>query len=88
MANLQIIGIPQSTYTRVVRMVAHEKGAPYDLVVAPPHSPDVKSIHPAGKVPVMRHGKHEMFESSAIESPNFQNNNWFQYRLSFLKVKL
>jgi glutathione S-transferase len=66
MASLQIIGIPQSTYTRIVRMVAHEKGAPYDLVVAPPHSPDVKAIHPAGKVPVMRHGQHEMFESSAI----------------------
>jgi len=66
MAQLEILGVPQSTYTRVVRMVAHEKGAPYDLVIAPPHTPDVKAIHPAGKVPVMRHNGSTMFESSAI----------------------
>lgn len=66
MTQLQILGVPQSTYTRVVRMVAHEKGAPYDLVIAPPHTPDVKAIHPAGKVPVMRHNGSTMFESSAI----------------------
>jgi glutathione S-transferase len=66
MAMLQILGAPQSTYTRIVRLVAHEKGAPHEFVVAPPHSPDVKAIHPAGKVPVMRHGEVTMFESSAI----------------------
>ena len=66
MSGLQIIGIPQSTYVRIVRMVAHEKGAPYQFVVAPPQSPDVKAIHPAGKVPEMRHGARTMFESSAI----------------------
>lgn len=66
MTQLQILGVPQSTYTRVVRMVAHEMGAPYDLVIAPPHTPDVKAIHPAGKVPVMRHNGSTMFESSAI----------------------
>ena len=66
MATLQIIGAPQSTYTRVVRMVAHEKGAPYEFVVAAPHSPEAKAIHPAGKVPVMRHGDTTLFESRAI----------------------
>jgi glutathione S-transferase len=64
MAMLQILGAPQSTYTRIVRLVAHEKGAPHEFVVAPPHSPE--AIHPAGKVPVMRHGEVTMFESSAI----------------------
>jgi glutathione S-transferase len=63
---LQIIGAPQSTYTRVVRMVAHEKGAPYEFVVARPHAPEVKAIHPAGKIPVMRHGDVILFESRAI----------------------
>jgi glutathione S-transferase len=63
---MQIIGAPQSTYTRVVRMVAHEKGAPYEFVVARPHSPEVKAIHPAGKIPVMRHGDTTLFESRAI----------------------
>ena len=63
MAALQIIGIPQSTYTRVVRMVAHEKGAAYEFVVARPHTPEVQAIHPAGKIPVMRHGDRTLFES-------------------------
>ncbi len=66
MASLQIIGIPQSNFTRIARMAALEKGIAYDFVVAPPQSPDVKAIHPAGKVPVMRHGEVELFESRAI----------------------
>ena len=66
MATLQVIGIPQSSFTRAVRMAALEKGIPYDFVVAPPHSPEVKAIHPAGKIPVMRHGELTMFESRAI----------------------
>ena len=66
MAALQIIGIPLSNFTRIARMAALEKGIPYDFVVAPPHSPDGKAIHPAGKVPVMRHGDVELFESRAI----------------------
>jgi glutathione S-transferase len=66
MATMQIIGTPQSTYTRVVRMVAHEKNAPYELVVGRPHTPEVQAIHPAGKIPVMRHGDTTLFESRAI----------------------
>jgi len=66
MANLQVFGIPQSSFTRAVRMAALEKGIPYDFIVAPPHSPEVKAIHPAGKVPVMRHGDFTLFESRAI----------------------
>ena len=66
MATMQIIGAPQSTFTRVVRMVAHEKNAPYEFVIARPHSPEVKTIHPAGKIPVMRHDDTTLFESRAI----------------------
>jgi len=66
MASLQIIGIPLSNFTRIARMAAIEKGIPYEFVVAPAHSPDVKAIHPAGKIPVMRHGDVELFESRAI----------------------
>ncbi len=66
MAALQIIGIPQSNFTRIARMAALEKGIAYDFVVAGPHSPEVKAIHPAGKVPVMRHGDVTIFESRAI----------------------
>lgn len=66
MAALQIIGVPQSNFVRVVRMTAHEKGVPYDFISARPGSPEVKEIHPAGKIPVMRHGDVTLFESRAI----------------------
>jgi glutathione S-transferase len=66
MAAVEIIGFPQSTYTRVARMVCEEKAIPYDLKASPPHSPDVTAIHPFGKIPVMRHGDFELCESKAI----------------------
>jgi glutathione S-transferase len=66
MATVEIIGIPQSTYTRVIRIACEEKGVAYTLRVAPPHSPDINAIHPFGKVPAFRHGDVELFESSAI----------------------
>ncbi len=68
MAKLEIIGVPQSTYVRVVRMVCEEKGVPYELKAAPPHSPEIDAIHPFGKVPGMRHGDVELCESKAIAS--------------------
>ena len=66
MSELQIIGFPQSTYVRVVRMAAEEKGVPYELIPEPPHSDAVNAIHPFGKVPVMRHGDVSLCESRAI----------------------
>ena len=66
MAKLQIIGIPQSSYVWVARMVCEEKGVPYDLVPARAHSAEVDAIHPLGKVPVMRHGDIALCESKAI----------------------
>jgi glutathione S-transferase len=66
MANVEIIGVPRSTYTRAARMVCEEKAIPYELNPATPHSADVTAIHPFGKVPVMRHGDFELCESKAI----------------------
>lgn len=68
MAQLEIIGIPQSTFVRVVRMVCEEKKVPYELKPAPPHTPEIDAIHPFGKVPAMRHGDVELCESKAIAS--------------------
>ena len=68
MANLEIIGFPQSTFVRVARMVCAEKGVPYELRAVPPHSPDVTAIHPFGKIPAMRHDGLELCESKAIAS--------------------
>jgi glutathione S-transferase len=66
MPELQIIGAPQSNYVCVVRIACHEKGVPYTLVPALPHSPEVDAIHPFGKIPVMRHGDVTLSESRAI----------------------
>jgi glutathione S-transferase len=66
MTTLEIIGAPQSTYVRTVRMALEEKGVNYTLTPARPHSPEADAIHPFGKVPVMRHGDFTLFESKAI----------------------
>ena len=66
MPNVEIIGMPQSTFVRVVRMTCEEKGVPYDLNPVGPHSPEINAIHPFGKVPAMRHGDVELCESKAI----------------------
>jgi len=66
MATIEIIGIAPSTYTRVARMACEEKGVPYELKPAMPHSPEVMAIHPFGKIPVLRHGDFELCESQAI----------------------
>ena len=66
MPEIQIIGGPQSNYVRVVRIACAEKGVPYTLVPAMPHTPEVDAIHPFGKIPVMRHGDMTLAESRAI----------------------
>lgn len=47
-------------------MLCEEKGVPYTLNPAKPHSPEVNAIHPAGQVPCMKHGDVALFESAAI----------------------
>jgi glutathione S-transferase len=66
MAEVEILGNPASTYVRAVRMACEEKGVAYDLKALPPQCPEVKAIHPFGKIPVMRHGDFELCESKAI----------------------
>lgn len=66
MPELQIIGAPQSNYVWVTRIACTEKGVPYSLVPAMPHTPEVDVIHPFGKIPAMRHGDLTLCESRAI----------------------
>ena len=66
MAELEIIGAPQSNYVWVVRIAAAEKGVPHKLTPVRPNAPEVGAIHPFSKIPVMRHGDFELFESKAI----------------------
>lgn len=66
MADIELIGVPQSTFVRTLRIAMEEKGVPYTLTPARPHTPDVDAIHPCGKIPVMRHGDFTLCESKAI----------------------
>jgi glutathione S-transferase len=66
MATPEIIGSSRSTYTRAVLMVCEEKGIDYVLTEKPLHAPEIRAIHPFGKMPVLRHGDLELFESKAI----------------------
>jgi glutathione S-transferase len=63
---LEIIGAPQSTFARTVRIACEEKGVAYRLTPAMPHSAAVSAVHPLGKIPVMRCDSVELFESKAI----------------------
>jgi glutathione S-transferase len=62
----EIIGSVRSTYTWAVRMVCEEKGIEYVLTETPLRAPELLAIHPLGKMPVLRHGDVELFESKAI----------------------
>ncbi len=66
MSTLEIIGVPFSNYVRSVRMLCEEKGVAYTLTPSRPHTPEVNAIHPAGQVPVARHGDVALFETKAI----------------------
>jgi glutathione S-transferase len=68
MPAIEIIGAPQSNFVRTVRIACMEKGVPYTLTPARPHTPEVDAIHPLGKIPVMRHGDLALCESKAIGS--------------------
>jgi glutathione S-transferase len=66
MSKPEIIGSARSTYTRAVCMVCEEKGIDYALTETPLGAPELAAIHPLGKMPVLRHGEVELFESKAI----------------------
>jgi glutathione S-transferase len=66
MSELQIIGAPASNFVRVVRIACAEKGVAYTLDPALPQTPEIKALHPFGKIPAMRHGAFTLCESRAI----------------------
>lgn len=63
---IEIFGVPQSNFTRAVRIVCAEKSIEYDYLPEPPRSPLVATLHPLGKIPVMRHGDFTLAESWPI----------------------
>jgi glutathione S-transferase len=67
-SRIEIFGVPQSNFTRAVRIACEEKSIDYDYHAVPPHSPEVVAIHPLGKIPVLRHGDLTLAESWPIAS--------------------
>ena len=66
MAELQLFGMPQSTFTWTARIALAEKGAKYTHVPLPPHRPEVSAIHPFGKIPVLCDNDFSLYETRAI----------------------
>jgi len=66
MTKPEILGSLRSSYTRVVCMVCEEKGVDYELTETMLGAPELRHIHPFGKMPVLRHGEVELCESKAI----------------------
>jgi glutathione S-transferase len=66
MTKPEIIGSARSTYTRVVRMVCAEKTIEYTLTETALGAAELHAVHPLGRMPVLRHGEVELFESEAI----------------------
>jgi len=66
MTELTIVGVPQSTYVRAIRMACHEKGVSYQLDAQVPHSDAALAVHPMGFIPGLRHGDVTVAESHAI----------------------
>jgi glutathione S-transferase len=66
MTRPEILGSLQSTYTRAVCMLCEEKAIDYELTETALNAPALFAIHPLGRMPVLRHGEVELFESKAI----------------------
>lgn len=66
MAELVLLGVPESTYTWSARLALVEKGVPYEMKLAAPRTPEILALHPFGKIPAMRHGDVVLFECQAI----------------------
>ncbi len=47
-------------------MVCEEKGIDYTLTETKLAAPELFAVHPLGKMPVLRHGDVQLFESKAI----------------------
>ncbi len=66
MADVKVIGAPQSTFVRTTRMALEEKGVAYDLEPAGPGAPELLAVNPYGKMPGFRHGDLVLHETPAI----------------------
>ena len=61
----KVYGTPRSRAQRVLWML-EEIGVPYELVPAHPHSPEILSVNPSGKIPAMVVDGAVLTDSTAI----------------------
>jgi len=66
MAQVTLYGSPISTYVRTARIALAEKGVGYDLKDVWVDSPEIKQRHPFQKIPVLRYGDFELYETFAV----------------------
>ena len=66
MAQITFHSMPESAYLWTAMQVADEKGVSYDLVPLAYRSPEHLKLHPFGKMPVLQHGEHFIYETAAI----------------------
>lgn len=63
---LTLYGVPSSSYVRAARIGLAEKGVAYTFDGCMPHSAPINAVHPFGRVPALRDGPFEVWETSAI----------------------
>jgi glutathione S-transferase len=68
---VSLFGLERSVYTRMARLALEEKGVPYELQVVEIFGPrgvppDHLARHPFGRIPVLRAGDLELYETGAI----------------------
>ena len=71
MSKIELYGSPNSTFVRTACMACEEKGVAYEIHsvgegIADLKKPDHLARHPFGKIPAMRHGDVQLFETAAI----------------------
>jgi glutathione S-transferase len=65
-ATLSLLGDVRSSFTRTARMGLAEKGLAYTMQACGPHTPEILAVHPFGRIPALRDGPIEIFETSAL----------------------
>lgn len=63
---ITLLGDARSTYTRTARMALAEKDVAYTMQICGPHTPDLVAVHPFGRMPALRDGEIEIWETAAI----------------------
>ena len=63
---LTLFGHERSSYTRTARMGLAEKGVAYTHVACAPRSAEVLAVNPFGRIPALRDGQTDLYETAAI----------------------